>query len=252
MSAPPTTQGVPIESHRQLVDYIASGSKPPAEWRIGTEHEKFVYRLSDLRRLPYDGEGPTIRKLLEGLATRYGWTPVEENGNPIALIQGRASVTLEPGGQFELSGAPLETILRALSARGVTQPAVQFLGTGIWDDVALLRQVNLDGAWLASSSPYNTTQFEARFKTTYKYTPPRVASLAYDAVALAVTLAASGRDYSAESLTNPAGFVGPANGIFRLNPDGTVERGLAVIRVEGTTLKMITPAPTGFSLTTRN
>ena len=67
MSAPPTTQGVPIESHRQLVDYIASGSKPPAEWRIGTEHEKFVYRLSDLRRLPYDGEGPTIRKLLEGL-----------------------------------------------------------------------------------------------------------------------------------------------------------------------------------------
>jgi glutamate--cysteine ligase len=110
LSAPPTTKGAPIEDRRQLVEYIASGSKPRADWRIGTEHEKFVFRLDDLRRLPFDGEGPTIRRLLEGLAARHGWTPVEENGNPIALTQGQASVTLEPGGQFELSGAPLETI----------------------------------------------------------------------------------------------------------------------------------------------
>ena len=110
MSAPPTTQGEPIEGRRQLVEYLAAGSKPRAQWRIGTEHEKFVFRLSDLRRLPYEGEGATIRGLLEGLATRHGWTPVEEAGKPIALTQGRANVTLEPGGQFELSGAPLETI----------------------------------------------------------------------------------------------------------------------------------------------
>jgi len=110
LSAPPTTQGEPIEGRRQLVEYLAAGSKPREQWRIGTEHEKFVFRLSDLRRLPYEGEGATIRGLLEGLATRHGWTPVEEAGKPIALTQGRASVTLEPGGQFELSGAPLETI----------------------------------------------------------------------------------------------------------------------------------------------
>ena len=110
MSAPPTAQGAPIETRDQLVAYIAEGCKPPSAWRIGTEHEKFVFRLSDLRRLPYEGEGPTIRALLEGLAANHGWTPVEENGKPIALTRGRASITLEPGGQFELSGAPLETI----------------------------------------------------------------------------------------------------------------------------------------------
>ncbi|MBM3523314.1 MAG: glutamate--cysteine ligase, partial [Alphaproteobacteria bacterium] len=110
MSAPPTTQGAPIKNRRQLVDYVAAGSKPKADWRIGTEHEKFVFALKDKRRLPYEGEGPTIRKLLEELARRYGWTPMEENGKPIALTRDRANVTLEPGGQFELSGAPLETI----------------------------------------------------------------------------------------------------------------------------------------------
>ncbi len=110
MSAPPTKQGDPITDRRQLIEYIASGSKPKAQWRIGTEHEKFAFALDDHRRLPYDGDGPTIRKLLDGLAQRYGWTPVQENGKPIALLRDAGSVTLEPGGQFELSGAPLETI----------------------------------------------------------------------------------------------------------------------------------------------
>ncbi len=110
MSAPPTKQGDPITDRRQLIEYIASGSKPKAQWRIGTEHEKFAFALDDHRRLPYDGDGPTIRKLLDGLAQRFGWTPVEENGKPIALVRAAGSVTLEPGGQFELSGAPLETI----------------------------------------------------------------------------------------------------------------------------------------------
>jgi glutamate--cysteine ligase len=110
LSAPPTSQGTPIESRQQLVEYVAGGSKPRADWRIGTEHEKFVFRLTDLRRLPYEGEGPTIRRLLEEMVRRFGWTAVEEGGKPIALTRGRCNVTLEPGGQFELSGAPLETI----------------------------------------------------------------------------------------------------------------------------------------------
>jgi glutamate--cysteine ligase len=110
LSAPPTSQGAPITGRAQLVEYVAAGSKPRADWRIGTEHEKFVFGLADLRPLPYDGGGPTIRKLLEGIAQRYGWTAIEENGKPIALTRERCNVTLEPGGQFELSGAPLETI----------------------------------------------------------------------------------------------------------------------------------------------
>lgn len=105
MSAPPSQKGAPIEDRRQLVEYVASGSKPASEWRIGTEHEKFAYRKSDLRPLPYDGPDG-IRAVLQGM-TRFGWQPVEENGNVIALTKDRCNITLEPGGQFELSGAPL-------------------------------------------------------------------------------------------------------------------------------------------------
>ncbi|WP_342235459.1 glutamate--cysteine ligase [Inquilinus sp. OTU3971] len=108
MSGPQSASAAPIESKAQLVDYLAAGSKPPEDWRIGTEHEKFAFRLSDLRPLPYDGPDG-IRAVLEGLAG-CGWERVEENGNLIALIRDKASVTLEPGGQVELSGAPLRSI----------------------------------------------------------------------------------------------------------------------------------------------
>src|SRR5712671_2035631 len=109
MSGPSSVQGPPITNKRQLVEYHASGNKPPAAWRVGTEHEKFVFRRSDLKRVPYDGPDG-IRALLEGM-TRFGWKPVIEHGNIIALSNdSQCSITLEPGGQFELSGAPLETV----------------------------------------------------------------------------------------------------------------------------------------------
>ena len=109
MSAPPKSPGVPITDLRQLVEYHASGNKPPAAWRVGTEHEKFVFRKSDRRRAPYEGPDG-IGALLNGML-RFGWEPVVEAGNVIALENdARCSITLEPGGQFELSGAPLETI----------------------------------------------------------------------------------------------------------------------------------------------
>jgi len=109
MSAPPKSPGVPITDRRQLIEYHEAGSKPPEAWRVGTEHEKFVFRRSDLRRAPYEGPDG-IGALLQGML-RFGWEPVLENGNIIALENdARCSITLEPGGQFELSGAPLETI----------------------------------------------------------------------------------------------------------------------------------------------
>ncbi|OWJ59448.1 glutamate--cysteine ligase [Inquilinus limosus] len=108
MSGPQSASAAPIESKAQLVDYLAAGSKPPEDWRIGTEHEKFAFRLSDLKPLPFDGPDG-IRAVLEGLAG-CGWERVEENGNLIALARDKASVTLEPGGQVELSGAPLRSI----------------------------------------------------------------------------------------------------------------------------------------------
>jgi glutamate--cysteine ligase len=109
MSAPAKPSGEPITSKRQLVEYIESGNKPAEAWRIGTEHEKFGFTTDDLRPLAYDGPRG-IRAMLEGLC-RFGWRPVLENDTLIALVDDSgSSVTLEPGGQLELSGAPLETI----------------------------------------------------------------------------------------------------------------------------------------------
>jgi glutamate--cysteine ligase len=108
MSAPPTTRGEPITSKRQMIDYTAQGSKPREEWRIGTEHEKFGFNQRDLRPLPYEGPAG-VKALLEGLQ-RFGWKPMFEESNVIALTLGKCNITLEPGGQFELSGAPLESL----------------------------------------------------------------------------------------------------------------------------------------------
>jgi len=108
MSAPPKSRGEPITSKRQLVEYIEKGCKPVEQWRIGTEHEKFAFDRKTLRRLPYEGANG-IGALLKGMQ-RFGWQPVEENGNVIALTMDACNISLEPGGQFELSGAPVETI----------------------------------------------------------------------------------------------------------------------------------------------
>ncbi|MEM7569924.1 MAG: glutamate--cysteine ligase, partial [Pseudomonadota bacterium] len=100
----------PMESAADLAAYLATGCKPAADFRIGTEHEKFAFRSKTLQPVDYFEEGG-IRDLLDGL-TRFGWKPVVEDGNVIALSQNGASVSLEPGGQVELSGAPLESVHR--------------------------------------------------------------------------------------------------------------------------------------------
>jgi glutamate--cysteine ligase len=98
-----------IENRQQLIDHLAAGCKPPEQWRIGTEHEKFSYHLDTLRPLEYEGE-VGVRALLNAL-TRFGWRPVMEGNNPIALVDDTgASISLEPAGQLELSGAPVETV----------------------------------------------------------------------------------------------------------------------------------------------
>src|SRR5690349_3749749 len=106
-------QGPTIESRDELVAYLEAGSKPPAEWRIGTEHEKFSFYTSINAPVPYDGERG-IRALLEGLKDRFGWDAVLEQKNVIALRRidcpKGGVISLEPGGQLELSGAPLASL----------------------------------------------------------------------------------------------------------------------------------------------
>ncbi len=105
----PQSGGGPIEHHDQLAEYLAEGCKPKEEWRIGTEHEKFGYCKDTHKPLPYDGER-SVRAVLEGLRDEFGWAPLEEAGNIIGLTKDGANVSLEPGGQLELSGAPLASI----------------------------------------------------------------------------------------------------------------------------------------------
>ncbi|MBC7986618.1 MAG: glutamate--cysteine ligase [Sphingomonadaceae bacterium] len=136
----------PIEDRAQLIETFARGEKPRERWRIGTEHEKFVYRTADHRAPSYDEPGG-IRDLLLGL-TRFGWSPVEEGGpnganNVIALSGPDGNVSLEPAGQFELSGAPLDNLHEtcAEAARHLKQVkavgdelGLGFLGLGMWPD----------------------------------------------------------------------------------------------------------------------
>lgn len=112
MSNPGDGDATPITSVRQLADYIAAGCKPRSQWRIGTEHEKFGFRLEDRKPPPYepaDGQPGCIRDLLLGLQ-RLGGTPIQDHGNTIGLTQSDAAISLEPAGQLELSGAPLKTL----------------------------------------------------------------------------------------------------------------------------------------------
>ena len=138
MSAPPAEKGAPITDRRQLIEHLEAGCKPRSAWRIGTEHEKFAYSHADLRSLPYEGD-MGIRALLDGLADQFGWKRITENGLPIALQKNGASVSLEPGGQFELSGAPVKTLHETCSevhehldqVRTVAEPmGVGMLGMG--------------------------------------------------------------------------------------------------------------------------
>ncbi len=108
MSAPDKPVAEPITRVDSLVEWMAAGCKPLEDWRIGTEHEKFVFHRGDLSPVPYEGERGIGQFL--GQMQRFGWTPVREGENTIALKKDQASITLEPGGQLELSGAPLENI----------------------------------------------------------------------------------------------------------------------------------------------
>lgn len=136
-----TAKGAIIESRDQLIASFARGEKPSDRWRIGTEHEKFVYALGDHHAPSYD-EASGIRALL-GELEQYGWEPVLEGGNVIAMTGADGSISLEPAGQFELSGAPLDNLHQTCAETGRHLQQVKaagdklglgFLGLGMWPD----------------------------------------------------------------------------------------------------------------------
>ncbi len=136
------SDATPVETRDQLVAALEEGSKPRAKWRVGTEHEKFPFRRHDFSPVPYEGRAG-IRAVLEAMEGMLGWRPVVDQGKIIGLtdpIAGGAAISLEPGGQFELSGAPLESIHQACrelhahlaQLRECAEPlGIGFLGLGL-------------------------------------------------------------------------------------------------------------------------
>lgn len=179
----------PIESRDDLLATFASGEKPRERWRIGTEHEKFVYRRDDYRAPSYEEPGG-IRDLLNAL-TEFGWHPVEENGKVIALAGADGTISLEPAGQLELSGAPLENLHQTCAEAGRHLAQVKevgdklglgFLGLGMWPDKA------------RSDLPVMP---KGRYKIMLSYMP-KVGSLGLDMMLRTCTIQVN-LDYSSEA-----------------------------------------------------
>jgi branched-chain amino acid transport system substrate-binding protein len=142
----------------------------------------------------------------------------------------------------------LSAALSALTIAGLDNRTAQFIGTGVWDYPGVGAESLLRDAWYAAPDPARRADFERRFISTYGKAPHRLATLAYDGVALAGHLARlkPGGDFSAEAITNPQGWSG-IDGIFRFLPDGRSERALAVIGIQGDRTVVVSPAPTTFA-----
>jgi ABC-type branched-subunit amino acid transport system substrate-binding protein len=141
----------------------------------------------------------------------------------------------------------VSTVVQTLISSGIDTKRVQLLGTGLWDDAQIFANPTLDGAWYAGPDSTGFRNFSGRYRSRYSQDPVRTASLAYDAVALVAALVKTqGKDRFVEStLTNSSGFTG-IDGLFRFRPDGTNQRGLAVMRVSPTGGQVISAPPKAF------
>jgi branched-chain amino acid transport system substrate-binding protein len=187
---------------------------------------------------------------------------VSAAGGSIAAIQPfeeRADAVTEPARMVAQSGADavliseggmlLQSLGPALAGNGANNQNVKFLGTGLWDDAAVQRQPMLSNGWFAAPPPAAFRDFAAHYRRTYNVSPPRIATLAYDAISLTALLS-SGEPYGRFTdsvLTDPNGFSG-VDGIFRFRDDGSAERGLAILQVAPNGFTVVDPAPRAFPM----
>jgi ABC-type branched-subunit amino acid transport system substrate-binding protein len=146
-------------------------------------------------------------------------------------------------------GSKLRRIAPLLPYYDIDNKNVKYLGTGLWDDPSLWSEPSLQGGWFAAPTPEVRGIFNQLFESNFGYQPPRLASLAYDAVTLAAALSVDGRAgqrFTAQRIVDPSGFTG-IDGLFRFLPTGGAERGLAILEVRKGGVKVVGPAPTSFS-----
>ncbi len=180
---------------------------------------------------------PAIQRLLPG-----GGAEASAEPPPVSPLAASLDALLLPEG-----GAKLRQIAAQVRAAGGNAKPVQLLGSGLWDTPDIGSDPALVGGWFASSPPEARQEFEHRFNATYGHNPPRLASLGYDAAALAAVLARgqAGEPFSQQAILNPSGFTG-VDGLFRFTPNGLVQRGLAVLEVEPQGTSVVSPAPQSF------
>jgi glutamate--cysteine ligase len=190
VSIPSAAPGTPINSRDELVTYLAQGEKPAADWRIGTEHEKFGFRTDDLRPPTFEGDRG-IRKLLEDIAVRYDWSVAREGDAPVALTRGKANITLEPAGQLELSGAPLETIHETCAEVSQHLEEVRSIADGM--GLGFLG-MGFQPKWTREEMPWMP---KGRYKIMREYMP-KVGSLGLDMMTRTCTVQVN-LDYASEA-----------------------------------------------------
>ncbi len=203
--------------------------------------------------IPQGSYGNVVEQSLREAVTAHNATLVTVSRYPTSVAgmyqpvkdlanTGGFDAVLLPAGGTSLRGlAPL------LPYSGIDPRQVKFLGTGLWDEQGLGHEPALVHGWFASPPPEARQKFIERFQAAYGAMPPRIASLAYDAVALVASLADApeGQRFTPDRLTNASGFSG-IDGVFRFRPDGHVERGLAVNEVQTNGVTVVSPAPQSF------
>ncbi len=232
---------LPFSQVQRIVDYaVAKGYR-----RIGIVAPQSEY-------------GNAVVNFYTALASRYRLQPVISRVAPNQTDMTAAMQPFVTNGQGNVDavliaagGTQASQIAAALTASGLGPDKVKRLGTGLWDEAPLARDANLAGAWYAAPQPDLRRNFEQKYWSTYGKSAPRLATLSYDATALAAVLARksamnNGRpSFDRASITNPNGFSG-IDGIFRFQNDGLVDRGMAVMEMRGGAPVMISPAPQTF------
>ncbi len=176
---------------------------------------------------------------------RYPPGAADLNAEVQQLQAGHPNALLLPEG-----GDKLRMVTKTITAEGLGGKQLRLLGTGLWDDSALGQEPTLIGGWYAGTDPTARAAFEQRFAATYKYKPQRLATLSYDATALAIVLARDGNadPFAAAAIAKPSGFAG-IDGVFRFDANGRIERELSVLQVGANGPIVIDPAPKSFGMT---
>ncbi len=263
----PIAQGraVPVVAFSSISSVAAPGVflmsfLPEQEVTNVVRHTVSTGRKNIAALVPNSTYGKVVESALNAAAQRYGANIVTiqrytrtasaiqapaRNIAQLSASQNRAvqAVLIAEGGNL------LRSAGEALTGAGFSSQAVKVLGTGLWDDRAIATKSIAIGGWFAGVSPQQVTQFQQRYQKTYTDKPPRLASLSYDAVSLAIILGRSSDPvkYTSEKITNREGFQG-VNGLFRFRPDGRIERGLSILEVQATGIRVEAQAPTRFTV----